>query len=141
MIPDDLELPAAADSAALESLVAKLADIGFEMTPEEAAAFKEAATKAYAAAAKALSDVKTFSKGNTMFDLYALMKLMIEVAQKQRDAQREQQGQRGPADQGAALLRIPHPRSLLPWRVEHQKGGSHAAASPERCVDTAAMVC
>ena len=89
MVPDDLELPAAADSAALESLVAKLADIGFEMTPEEAAAFKEAATQAYAAAAKALTDVKTFSKGNTMFDLYALMKLMVEVAQKQRDAQRE----------------------------------------------------
>ena len=89
MIPDDLELPATADSAALDSLVAKLAGLGLEMTPDEVAAFKEAATQVYAAATKALADVKASSKGNTMFDLYALMKLMVEVAQKQRDAQRE----------------------------------------------------
>ena len=89
MIPDDLELPATADSAALDSLVSKLAGLGLEMTPDEVAAFKEAATQVYAAATKALADVKASSKGNTMFDLYALMKLMIEVAQKQRDAQRE----------------------------------------------------
>ena len=75
MVPDDLELPATADSAALDSLVAK--------------AFKEAATQVYAEATKALADVKAKSKGNTMYDLYALMKLMVEVAQKQRDAQRE----------------------------------------------------
>ena len=89
MIPDDLELPETVDSAKLDSLVAKLADLGFEMTPEEIETFKEAATQAFAAAAKALTDVKSFSKGNTMFDLYELMKLMVEVAQKQRDAQRE----------------------------------------------------
>ena len=89
MVPDDLELPATADSAALDSLVAKLAGLGLEMTPDEIAAFKEAATQVYAAATKALSDVKARSNGNTMFDLYALMKLMVEVAQKQRDAQRE----------------------------------------------------
>ena len=89
MVPDDLELPATADSAALDSLVAKLAGLGLEMTPDEIAAFKEAATQVYAAATKALADVKASSKGNTMFDLYALMKLMVEVAQKQRDAQRE----------------------------------------------------
>ena len=89
MVPDDLELPATADSAALDSLVSKLAGLGLEMTPDEIAAFKEAATQVYAAATKALADVKASSKGNTMFDLYALMKLMIEVAQKQRDAQRE----------------------------------------------------
>ncbi|MBR4523424.1 MAG: hypothetical protein IKO64_04225 [Kiritimatiellae bacterium] len=89
MIPDDLELPATADSAALDSLVSKLAGLGLEMTPEEVATFKEAATQVYSAATKALADVKASSKGNTMFDLYALMKLMVEVAQKQRDAQRE----------------------------------------------------
>ena len=89
MVPDDLELPATADSAALDSLVAKLAGLGLAMTPEEVAAFKEAATQVYAAATKALADVKAKSKGNTMYDLYALMKLMVEVAQKQRDAQRE----------------------------------------------------
>ena len=89
MVPDDLELPATADSAALDSLVAKLAGLGLEMTPDEIAAFKEAATQVYAAATKALADVKAKSKGNTMYDLYALMKLMVEVAQKQRDAQRE----------------------------------------------------
>ena len=89
MVPDDLELPATADSAALDSLVAKLAGLGLEMTPDEVAAFKEAATQVYSAATKALTDVKANSKGNTMFDLYALMKLMVEVAQKQRDAQRE----------------------------------------------------
>ena len=89
MVPDDLELPATADSAALDSLVAKLAGLGLEMTSDEIVAFKEAATQVYAAATKALADVKASSKGNTMFDLYALMKLMVEVAQKQRDAQRE----------------------------------------------------
>lgn len=89
MVPDDLELPATADSAALDSLVAKLAGLGLEMTPEEVAAFKDAAAQVYSAATKALADVKANSKGNTMFDLYALMKLMVEVAQKQRDAQRE----------------------------------------------------
>ena len=89
MVPDDLELPATADSAALDTLVSKLAGLGLEMTPEEVAVFKEAATQVYGAATKALSDVKASSKGNTMFDLYALMKLMVEVAQKQRDAQRE----------------------------------------------------
>ena len=89
MIPDDLELPATADSAALDSLVAKLKGIGLEMTPEEIAVFKETATQVYKEAAKALAEVKSKSSGNTMFDLYALMKLMVEVAQKQRDAQRE----------------------------------------------------
>ena len=89
MVPDDLELPATADSASLDSLVAKLAGLGLAMTPEEVVAFKEAATQVYAAATKALADVKAKSKGNTMYDLYALMKLMVEVAQKQRDAQRE----------------------------------------------------
>ena len=89
MVPDDLELPATADSAALDSLVAKLKGVGLEMTTEEVAVFKEAVTKAYDAAAKALAEVKSTSRGNTMFDLYALMKLMVEVAQKQRDAQRE----------------------------------------------------
>ena len=89
MVPDDLELPATADSAALDSLVSKLAGLGLEMTPEEVATFKEAAAQVYSAATKALAEVKASSKGNTMFDLYALMKLMVEVAQKQRDAQRE----------------------------------------------------
>ncbi|MBR3222794.1 MAG: hypothetical protein IKF72_11275 [Kiritimatiellae bacterium] len=89
MVPDDLELPATADSASLDSLVKKLAGLGLEMTEEEIVAFKEAATQVYAAATKALAEVKAKSRGNTMFDLYALMKLMVEVAQKQRDAQRE----------------------------------------------------
>ena len=89
MVPDDLELPQTADSAALDSLVSKIADLGFEMTDAEVATFKEAVTQAYGAASQALSDVKSNSKGNMMFDLYALMKLMVEVAQKQRDAQRE----------------------------------------------------
>lgn len=89
MVPDDLELPQTADSAALDSLVSKIAGLGFEMTDAEVATFKEAVTQAYGAASQALSDVKSNSKGNMMFDLYALMKLMVEVAQKQRDAQRE----------------------------------------------------
>ena len=89
MVPADLELPATADPAALDSLVAKLNGAGFNMTDAEIAAFKEAATQVYSAATQALSEVKANSKGNMMFDLYALMKLMVEVAQKQRDSQRE----------------------------------------------------
>ena len=89
MVPADLELPTTADAAALDSLVAKLKGVGLDMTPGEIAAFKEAATQVYKEAAKALAEAKAKSNGNTMFDLYALMKLMVEVAQKQRDAQRE----------------------------------------------------
>ena len=40
MVPDDLELPATADSASLDSLVKKLAGLGLEMTEEEIVAFK-----------------------------------------------------------------------------------------------------
>ena len=69
MVPDDLELPQTADSAALDSLVSKIADLGFEMTDAEVATFKEAVTQAYGAASQALSDVKSNSKGNMMFDL------------------------------------------------------------------------
>ena len=47
MVPDDLEQPQTADSAALDSLVSKIAGLGFEMTDAEVATFKEAVTQAY----------------------------------------------------------------------------------------------
>ncbi len=89
-VPDDLEIPHNADAATLDTLVAKLKDVGLELTTEQLATFKDAVNKGYATAANALAEVKAGSgKRGVMFDLYALMALLVEVAQKQRDASRE----------------------------------------------------
>ena len=85
----DLELPNGVDSASLESLVSKLEATGLGFTEEQIKEMKEAVVKAYESAAKAVGDVKSFSKGKVLFDLYALMSLMIEIAQAQRDSARE----------------------------------------------------
>jgi len=89
-VPNDLEVPQMVDAASLDTLVAKLKDVGLELTTEQLATFKEAVNKGYATAANALAEAKAGSgKRGVMFDLYALMALLVEVAQKQRDASRE----------------------------------------------------
>lgn len=88
-IPDDLEIPETVDSAALETLVAKLGNITEGMTDEQKAAVEEGIKKGLKISLDALKDCAP-SSSNVMFDIYALMALLVQVAQSQRDAMREQ---------------------------------------------------
>ena len=92
-IPDDLELPAQVDAGALEALVTKLESSGLGFTPEQIAQMKDAIVKMYNEVEGAYRDVKTEGANanfnSVLYDIYALMALMIEVAQSQRDAARE----------------------------------------------------
>lgn len=86
-IPDDLELPGSVDQAAIDSLCEKLAaDTGLNLTGKQIADFHDALTDALAEVA---GSVGSSPSKNAMFDLYKLMALLVEVAQKQRDASRE----------------------------------------------------
>ena len=88
-IPDDLEIPENVDVGTLQGLVDKLGsgDLGF--TDEQIATVKDAIVKTFNETANAADDIKSNSSRNVMFNLYALMALIIDVAQSQRDAQRE----------------------------------------------------
>ena len=91
-IPDDLEIPGEVDQAAIDSLCAKLAaDSGLNLSDEEIAQFHEALTGALKelTEAAAAGNAKAGAAKNAMFDLYKLMALLVEVAQKQRDANRD----------------------------------------------------
>ena len=85
-VPDALDLPAAVDQAAIDSLCAKLAgDKSLGLTEADVKAVHKALTDALAAAAPGF----VAGSKNVMFDLYKLMALLVEVGQKQRDAARE----------------------------------------------------
>jgi hypothetical protein len=88
-VPDDLEIPGEVDQTTLNGLVDKLAATGLGFTDEHIAQMKDAIADMYKALEGATSEVAAKSKGHALFDLYALMALMIEVAQSQRDAARE----------------------------------------------------
>ena len=91
-IPDDLELPDTVDSTSLQSLVDKLSASGVKFSDAQIVQIKDAIVKAYGAMAGAANGVapgSTAKTNNAMFNLYALLALMIDVAQSQRDAQRE----------------------------------------------------
>ncbi|MBR0197317.1 MAG: hypothetical protein IJQ34_04220 [Kiritimatiellae bacterium] len=90
-IPDDLELPGEVDQAAIDSLCDKLAaDTGLNLSKEQIAEFRSALNSALQEVlASAPSTTGAKSIKGAMFDLYALMALLVEVAQKQRDATRE----------------------------------------------------
>ena len=109
-IPDDLELPESVDSKSIDSLISKLTDITDTFTPEEMATLRENLIVGYNMAMESLSksggtsdtektEGTTATEGaeapnskstkSVMFDIYALMQLLIEVAQKQKDASRE----------------------------------------------------
>ena len=90
-IPDDLEIPETVDQTAIDSLCQKLAaDTSLNLTEEQIKLFhdtlSETLTKTLAAMPKdsAQSNIR-----RAMFDLYKMMALLVEVAQKQRDATRE----------------------------------------------------
>ena len=88
-IPDDLDLPETVNQGTLNALVDKLAATGLGFTDEQIATMKDSIAKLYGDTATAIDQVNKASKGSVLFDLYALMALMIEVAQSQRDAARE----------------------------------------------------
>lgn len=89
-IPDDLELPGTVDQAAIDSLCAKLAaDPGFGLDAKQIEAFRTALTDALKAAGVSDSISALSTSKNIMFDLYKLMALLVEVAQKQRDSARD----------------------------------------------------
>ncbi len=79
----DLDAPGQIDATEFASLVAKLEDAGFlELTDEEMQAVNKAFNEF---AATPLPE----STGNVLFDIYALMALMLEALQSQRDSARE----------------------------------------------------
>ena len=88
-VPDDLEIPEEVDQTTLNGLVDKLAATGLGFTDEHIAQMKDAIADMYKTLESATSEVAAKSKGHALFDLYALMALLIEVAQSQRDAARE----------------------------------------------------
>jgi len=93
-VPDDLDLPAEVNQESIKSLLDKLQASGLNFTPEQIATFKDAVSQAYLAAAEAVSKSGSVSgkpskSTSVMFDLYAIMALLVEVAQKQRNATRD----------------------------------------------------
>ncbi len=84
-----LEAPENVDAAKIDTLVAKLKENIFSMNEAEIETLKDELVKALNATSEALGKVSSSSKGSVMFDIYALMTLLVEVAQKQRDATRE----------------------------------------------------
>ena len=89
-IPDDLDLPEAVDQAAIDSLCAKLAaDTGLNLSDKQIEQFHDALTAALnETLASAASAGGAKSIRGAMFDLYKIMALLVQVAQKQRDASR-----------------------------------------------------
>lgn len=87
-IPDDLELPATVDSAAIDSLCEKLVkDTGLNFTDEQIKQIHDTLSSTLEKLSGAVNTDPTVK--TVMFDLYKLMALLVEVAQKQRDAMRE----------------------------------------------------
>ena len=91
-IPDDLELPETVTAESLSSLVSKLGSCGLNLTEEQISQMKAEISRLYTEAARSLNEVSasaTKKRSLAMYDIYALMALMIEVAQTQRNATRE----------------------------------------------------
>ena len=86
-VPDDLELPAKVDAAAIDSLCSKLlADKDmFNLSESDIKTLKDNLTAVLADVSGAVAP----NSKSVMFDLYKLLALLVEVAQKQRDAARE----------------------------------------------------
>ena len=91
-IPDDLEVPKTIDEAAINSICDKLlaGKDAFNLSDADVKEIRDNLTSIF----KELQTVDAASgpspKKTIMFDLYRMMALLVEVAQKQRDAAREQ---------------------------------------------------
>lgn len=109
-IPDDLERPADVDAAAINSLCAKLeSGDGLKLTDAEQQKIVQDVSKQVADATAGL-DVSTGST-KVMFDLYKLMALLVDVAQKQRNAARDLRSAANMQIQNAVLAQAQQQRS------------------------------
>ena len=91
-IPDDLEIPNEVTPEALSTLVSKLGQCGLNLTDEQISKMKDEITALFNETAKSMNEVSASSsnkKSTTMYDIYALMALMVDIAQTQRNATRE----------------------------------------------------
>ncbi len=89
-IPDDLDLPATVDQAAIDSLCAKLAaDPKLGVTNQQIQELHAVLTAVLNATSVPGAINALATSKSVMFDLYKLMALLVEVAQKQRDAARD----------------------------------------------------
>ena len=88
-IPDDLEAPKNIDQTAIDTLCAKLqADKQtFNLSDEDIEALNKALTRVLSGAG---SGEPAKGKMSVMFDIYQMMALLVEIAQKERNAAREQ---------------------------------------------------
>ena len=90
-IPDDLDIPETVDQAAIDSLCEKLsANSGLNLTADQIKQFHDALSSVLTETLSAMpkGDARGAAR-RAMFDLYKMMALLVEVAQKQRDATRE----------------------------------------------------
>jgi hypothetical protein len=89
-VPDDLEIPETVDQAAIEALCAKLAaDPDLAIDPKAVEQLRDLLVAALATPDVTGNIGSLPASKNVMFDLYKLMALLVEVAQKQRDSSRE----------------------------------------------------
>lgn len=92
-VPDDLEIPEHIDEGTLDTLIGKLETSGLGFTDEQITELKDALTALLAAGDVELDKLDskngTRTANSILYDIYALMSLMIEVAQSQRDAARQ----------------------------------------------------
>ncbi len=91
-IPDDLDQPEKVDDDAIAALCTKLAankDV-FNISDADIEMVRKGLTSALAEINKAASAPGSSQGKSVMFDIYKMMALLVEVAQKQRDAARQQ---------------------------------------------------
>ena len=88
-VPDDLEIPETVDQGTLEGLIDKLKGTGLGFTDEQITQMKDSIAKLFEASTAAAGTVRGKSTGQVLYDIYAILALMIDVAQSQRDAARE----------------------------------------------------
>ena len=91
-IPDDLDIPEEVTPESLGALVSKLGSCGLNLSDEQVSKMKDEITKLFTETAKSMNEVSASAsnkRASSMYDIYALMALMIDVAQTQRNATRE----------------------------------------------------
>lgn len=109
-VPNDLETPQNVDQTAIDTLCEKLLadkDV-FKLSDGDVAAIRDSMTRA-------LSEIGagqvSQAKKSLMFDIYQMMALLVEVAQKERDAAREQRQAENSAIQTSILAQADQQRT------------------------------
>ena len=103
-IPDDLETPATVDQAAIDSLCGKLAaNPDFGVSTEQVQQLHTQLGNVLKSDGVSDSFCALPGSSNVMFDLYKLMALLVEVAQKQRDSARQLRESESVQEQTAIL--------------------------------------